>query len=76
MYLIVAGIVVGVVGGILYAVAVGDIMSGISGWSQDPWSDTGGPFGGAAALLMAAYVVMAGGSVIFILGLILLVLDS
>jgi len=75
VYLIIAGIAIGAVGGVLYAVAAGALFGSMADWSQNPGSADTGPFGEATGFMIAAYAMMAVGSVLFMIGLIMLAMD-
>lgn len=72
LHLMIAGIAVGLLGGILYAaVVVGEIAE----WSEDPWAEDQG-IGASLGLILVSYAMMAVGVALFLVGLIFLVLRA
>jgi hypothetical protein len=73
VYLIIIGIIVIVAGGIVYAVAWSQTMNDL--W-EDPMYPDSNPFDGLFDLMMLSYIVMAIGTVLVFVGMILLVMNE
>ncbi|MEM0342832.1 MAG: zinc ribbon domain-containing protein [Thermoplasmata archaeon] len=72
LHLMIAGIAVGLLGGILYGASV---VGEIAEWSEDPWAEDHG-IGASLGLVLASYAIMAVGAALFLVGLIFLVLRA
>jgi uncharacterized membrane protein len=72
LYLIIIGIVIILIGAILYVVAWSQTMND---FMDDPFADSD-PFDGFFDLMMLSYIIMAIGTVLLFVGMILLVLNE
>ena len=73
LYVVIIGIVVTIIGGVVYAVAWTQTMDDI--WNDPNFPDTGS-IDSMFGLMMVSYVIMSLGTVILFIGLILLVIHE
>jgi len=74
--LVLLGVVVSIIGGVVYGLVISSIANSSSEWSSDPWGTDTDPFIDAMGSLLAAYAIVGLGSLLVIIGVVLIAIDK